>query len=278
MDVNRLPLTLTQPYVLITVFAERKGVCTVWQWWLSPPYTIEVDKLGGSFIRWVLFWEPLVYSPPSLFCQQVLLGEHQLTFTSETLEWLLVSLPCLLTGHGGAEHKQHLRAFSEAFSVSRRVKNAHKWRALARATVCVMEQRKWPVFYWSRSKSSPGGRIAALVLQWHFISVSSRAVHGKAVHGKEGMWRNLPWWEWGGYFMNRGQLLQQDRRCSEGRDLCRKLEWGLMYLLTEEHFEPLSSCVRCFQRCKTLSLIALSLWEDKLSYLLLRKFCFVSWK
>lgn len=55
-------------------------------------------------------------------------------------EWVPVSLPCLFTGHRGAEHKQHLRApfskiFSKiglgAFSVSRlkgsvRVKNAHK--------------------------------------------------------------------------------------------------------------------------------------------------------
>lgn len=54
MDMNHLPLTLTQPYVVMTVFAE-KVVFALFECWLSPPYTIKVDKLGGSFIRWVLF-------------------------------------------------------------------------------------------------------------------------------------------------------------------------------------------------------------------------------
>lgn len=190
MDVNHLPLTLTQPYVLMTVFAEKNGVCTVSEWWLSTPYTIKADTLGASFIRWVLFWEPLVHSPPSLPCKQVLLGEHQVTFTSDTLksEYTSHSPACSqgmeeqntssISGLLLVKYFPNL-AFSGAFSVSRRVKNAHK-QMKSPSKGCVMEQRSWPVFYWSGSKSSPGGRIAALVLQQHFVSASSRTAHGKA--------------------------------------------------------------------------------------------------
>lgn len=117
-------------------FCWKNGVCTVWEW-LSPPYTIEADKLGASLIRWVLFWEPLVHSPPNLLCKHVLLGEHHLTFTPETLKIDYMS-HCPICSQDTEEQNTNSisglllvkgfpnLAFSGAFPVSRRVKNAHK--------------------------------------------------------------------------------------------------------------------------------------------------------
>ena len=87
--------------------------------------------LSAGFLFGSLWYAPLPFALPARTPGRVLAA----TYIWHIKEWVCILLPCLLTGHGGAEQKQHVRApFSKIFSklclgvfaVSRRLKNAHK--------------------------------------------------------------------------------------------------------------------------------------------------------
>lgn len=107
----------------------------VWEGSLSPSQGIEADESDTGFISWVLLWEPLVHSTPICLASTYSWESIGCLYIWHFKEWVRILLPCLLTGHGGAEQKQHVRApFSKIFSklrlrmfaVSRRLESAHK--------------------------------------------------------------------------------------------------------------------------------------------------------
>lgn len=155
---------------------------------------------------WIRCWiyqlcyvqEPLVSSLPPLLLASTHGRVLAAVYIWNIKEWVCISLSCLLTGHGGAEQKQHVsstllgkyfpKIFSKShlriFAITRRLKNAH--RQASRCAACVVEQRSWPVFYWSSSKSSHGGRSAALISSCissrHLLELFVAKLH-------EGTWR-----------------------------------------------------------------------------------------
>lgn len=111
----------------------------------------------------VLWFRSLWYTPlPSALPAHTLRKIPAAVYIWNIKECVCISLSCLLTGHGGAEQKQPVRAaFSKIFSklhlrifaISRRLKNAHKRKH--QGVLCVS---------WSRGADP------------HFIGAGARAV------------------------------------------------------------------------------------------------------
>lgn len=138
--------------ILMIIFHEER-VFTLWFWFEKDVllhHKVLNQMLDLSAVLWLRshWYAPLPSALPAHTLRRVLAA----IYIWNIMEWVCISLSCLLTGHGGAEQKQHVRAaFSNRFSkqhlrifaISRRLKNAHRRQGI----LCVSWSRRADLYF-----------------------------------------------------------------------------------------------------------------------------------